>query len=83
TAIEVGTAYLGRPATDVILTAVVYASFQGFAGLVVLSARREAESRAALAAAHAELRATAALLAASSRDAERLRISRDLHDVVG
>ncbi|WP_298458769.1 sensor histidine kinase [uncultured Cellulomonas sp.] len=65
------------------LSTLIYASFQGFAGLVVHSARRESDSRAALAAAHADLRAASTLLAASSRDAERLRISRDLHDVVG
>lgn len=81
--VAIGTATLGRSTTDVVLVALVYASFQAFAGLLVLTARREAESRAALAAAHAELRATSTLLAASSRDTERLRISRDLHDVVG
>ena len=78
-----GTRACGFSTTDVVLSTVIYASFQAFAGLVVLSARREADSRAALAAAHADLRAASTLLAASTRDAERLRISRDLHDVVG
>jgi signal transduction histidine kinase len=82
-AVAVGNASLGLPTTDVVLSTVIYASFQAFSGLVVLSARREADSRAALAAAHADLRAASTLLAASTRDAERLRISRDLHDVVG
>ncbi|GAA2721312.1 sensor histidine kinase [Cellulomonas aerilata] len=82
-AVAVGTALTGRATTDVVLSTVVYASFQAFAALVVLSARREAENRAALAAAHADLRAASTLLATSTRDAERLRISRDLHDVVG
>lgn len=40
-------------------------------------------SRRRLAAAHTELRATSALLEDSSRANERLRIARDLHDVVG
>lgn len=82
-AVAVGTATLGRSTTDVILSTILYAAFQAFGGLVVTSARREAESRAELAAAHADLRAASTLLAASTRDAERLRISRDLHDVVG
>jgi signal transduction histidine kinase len=82
-AVAVGTALGGQRTTDVVLSTVIYASFQGFAALVVLSARREAENRTALAAAHADLRAASTLLAASTRDAERLRISRDLHDVVG
>nr|WP_240897902.1 histidine kinase [Kineococcus vitellinus] len=56
---------------------------QVFAAIVVVAGRRQAEQRAALAAAHAQVRAASALLAASSRDAERLRISRELHDVVG
>ncbi len=82
-AVAVGNALLGHPSADVVLSTVLYAAFQSFAGLVVLSARREADSRAALAAAHADLRAASTLLEASTRDAERLRISRDLHDVVG
>jgi signal transduction histidine kinase len=82
-AVAVGNALLGHPTSDVVLSSVVYAVFQAFATLVVMSGLREAEGRAALAAAHADLRAASALLATSSRDAERLRISRDLHDVVG
>ncbi len=82
-AVAIGAALAGQRTTDVVLSTVIYASFQAFAAMVVLSARREAENRAALAAAHADLRAASTLLAASTRDAERLRISRDLHDVVG
>ncbi|PRX51479.1 signal transduction histidine kinase [Prauserella shujinwangii] len=73
----------GWPASDVIMSAVAYGTFQGFAALVVQSARREAEAHREVAVAHAELHTAAALLEATSRDAERLRISRDLHDVVG
>jgi signal transduction histidine kinase len=60
-----------------------YLGFQLFALLTTLSTRREAEARAALSRQAAELRATQALLAESSRVAERLRISRELHDLLG
>ena len=82
-AVAIGVAMLGFATTDVVLSTVLCATLQAFAALVVLSARQEVESRAALGAAHADLRAASTLLAASTRDAERLRISRDLHDVVG
>jgi two-component system sensor histidine kinase DesK len=51
------------------------------AGMHVLS--RERRSRRSLAVAHAELLATQALLGETVRSNERLRIARDLHDVVG
>lgn len=57
--------------------------FQLFAAGVGLLAQREAAARAALARVHAELLATQALLADSVRNAERLRISRELHDSLG
>ena len=82
-AVAIGAAMLGFTTTDVVVSTVLCATLQAFAALVVLSARQEVESGAALGAAHADLRAASTLLAASSRDAERLRISRDLHDVVG
>ncbi|WP_432494776.1 sensor histidine kinase [Kineococcus gypseus] len=82
-AVVAGTALAHGEAGRAAVVGLVYGAFQVFAVLVVLAGRREAEQRAALAAAHAELRAAAALLATSARDAERLRISRDLHDVVG
>ena len=44
---------------------------------------REQRMRAELAQAHVELRATGILLAESTRTAERLRISRELHDLIG
>ena len=82
-AVLAGTARAGAAADEVVVAGVLYGTFQVFAVLLVLAGRRQAEQRAALAAAHAELRAAAALLAASTREAERLRISRDLHDVLG
>ena len=65
------------------LTTLVYLMFQAFATQVVGTAMREAAGRRALAATNAELSVATTLLSASSRDAERLRIARDLHDVVG
>ena len=59
---------------------IVYCLFAfGVATLAVLEQR----GRAHLAAAHAELLATHALLADTARSAERLRIARDLHDSIG
>ncbi|WP_432483678.1 sensor histidine kinase [Kineococcus esterisolvens] len=82
-AVVAGTARAGGGTDQVVVVGLLYGAFQVFAALVVLAGRREAEQRAALAGAHAELRAASALLASSARDAERLRIARDLHDVVG
>lgn len=71
-------------------TGVAFFAFQIFALLMVVSvrateaARHEADrARAQAEAATAALRAAQAQLAATSRAQERLRIARDLHDVVG
>lgn len=68
---------------DAGLTVLVYGSFQAFAAVIVWAQQREAAARSALAEAHAELHAATTLLATSSRAEERLRIARDLHDLVG
>lgn len=65
------------------ITALVYVLLQSVTVLAVISQRRGQESERQLAQAHTELRATTALLAESTRSIERLRIARDLHDVVG
>lgn len=65
------------------ITALVYVLLQTVTVLAVISQRRGQESERALAQAHTELRATTALLAESTRSTERLRIARDLHDVIG
>ena len=70
---------LGNPFT--VMT--VNASFQLFAGLCVHYATRAERARDALALVNADLLATRALLADSARDAERLRVARELHDVAG
>jgi signal transduction histidine kinase len=61
----------------------LHASLQLFAILVVRYARAAERARDALAATHAELLATRGVLAESARSQERLRLSRELHDVAG
>jgi len=63
--------------------ALLYLVFQLFAYFAVQIAHREASARVALAEANAELKVTSGLLDLSSRTEERLRIARDLHDVLG
>ena len=60
-----------------------YLGFQGFALYTGWVAERESRQRIELARLNAELRSTQELLGESSRLAERARISRDLHDVLG
>jgi signal transduction histidine kinase len=60
-----------------------YLGFQMFAMATASLAYRERLSREELARANAELQATQALLSENIRVAERLRISRDLHDTLG
>ena len=71
------------PMTELLLGVAGFGNLQVFGALVVFAVRSEAEARDELAVAHAELRATAALLELTTREAERLRISRDLHDLAG
>jgi len=63
--------------------AFLHASFQLFAIVASWYAVTAERSRDALAAVNAELLATRSLLAESARDSERLRLSRELHDVAG
>lgn len=60
-----------------------FGGFQLFALATATLASRERLAREELSRAHSELLATRALFAESSRVAERLRISRDLHDTLG
>jgi signal transduction histidine kinase len=60
-----------------------FAGFQMFAVATASLAHGESVARQELARANAELVATRELLAENSRVAERLRISRDLHDTLG
>lgn len=61
----------------------MYAGFQGFAVLIAHYATSAGQARDALARVNADLLATRALLADSARDGERVRVARELHDVVG
>jgi signal transduction histidine kinase len=60
-----------------------FGGFQTFAYVTASLTRRELLARQALTRAHTDLLSTRALLAESSRNEERLRISRDLHDTLG
>ena len=66
-----------------LVSTLMYMSFQGFAALTAWFAHRAEAARDALAVSHADLLATRSLLAETARDSERLRLSRELHDVAG
>jgi len=68
---------------DALAEVIALGGFQGFAAGAVYLARREAEAKQDLAQTNAELCATRALLAETSRVNERTRIARELHDVLG
>lgn len=68
---------------DVAISAGFYGLIQIATVFSVTAVHREQRLRRELARAHVELRAASALLAGSARTAERLRISRDLHDLLG
>ena len=69
----------GSPLTMIIINL----GFQALAGMCVYHALTAERSRDKLALVNADLLATRALLADSARDAERLRVARELHDVAG
>jgi signal transduction histidine kinase len=66
-----------------LVLSVSWLGFQVFAVLMSQAAAREAMARNDLSKLNAELRATQQLLVDSSQVAERMRIARELHDVVG
>ena len=69
--------------SEPVLGLLIGASFQLFAMMTSWYAFTAERSRDQLAAVNADLLATRSLLAESARDSERLRISRELHDVAG
>jgi len=73
----------GAGTSPAILQGGAYLSFMAFAYLMTRAGLREADARAELSRRNAELRATRRLLAEHERVGERLRISRDLHDLLG
>jgi signal transduction histidine kinase len=70
-------------ADEAFFTMLEMLGFQAFAAIAVAIADREHAARRSLARANAELHATRALLAEGSRADERMRIARELHDVMG
>jgi signal transduction histidine kinase len=66
-----------------VLQAMTYVGYSSFAMVIGLVARQQAEAREEQRRLNSELRATRALLAESSRMSERVRISRELHDLLG
>jgi signal transduction histidine kinase len=66
-----------------VIYALVYFSFSLFSLFSMHVAHSEMEARQELAEANAELRMTTELLEINSRTSERLRIARDLHDLLG
>jgi len=69
--------------SQALLSVLAYSSFQAFASLVIRNMRLAEQMADALRATNAELMTTRLLLAESVRDTERLRLSRELHDVAG
>ena len=61
----------------------LYFGFSALMFITSMVANQQAEEREELRRLNSELRATRALLAESTRIAERMRIARDLHDLVG
>lgn len=74
---------LGYAWLDAFLQSSLYLGFAGFTYITSLVATQQAQAREEQRRLNSELRATRTLLADSSRLAERLRISRELHDLVG
>lgn len=68
---------------EALLQCGLFLGCSSFIFMMSLTARQQAAAREALRKVNSELRATQTLLAESERVAERLRISRELHDLVG
>lgn len=78
--------FLARPSfstLDAVLQVGLYLSLSTLTFMTSYVARRQTEAREELRVVNSELRATQLLLAEGERAGERLRISRELHDVVG
>jgi signal transduction histidine kinase len=86
---QVGVVALGQAAvagvalSEVVTTTAMFGGFQLFGALMAITALRETRTRAQLSQVNEELRTAQALLRGSAQVGERLRISRELHDLVG
>lgn len=69
--------------TRALFSTLLYASFQAFAWLTAYFAFSATRANGELATVNAHLLATRSLLAEGIRNGERLRLSRELHDVAG
>jgi signal transduction histidine kinase len=69
--------------TDFLVESILWLAFEMFALLSSQIAADERRAREELEFSHNQLAATQHMLAATSRQDERLRISRDIHDVMG
>ncbi|GAA4693584.1 Signal transduction histidine kinase [Promicromonospora umidemergens] len=76
-------AFSPRDPLDALITLGFYLLIQVASMLSSAALIREQRLRRELSQAHIDLRAASALLSESARTAERLRISRDLHDLIG
>jgi signal transduction histidine kinase len=82
--VQSGVVAVSNPKQDgSLLVMLGYIAFQLFAFFSVRIAIREERARQQLAETNAELRVATELLEMNSRTAERLRIARDLHDLLG
>ncbi len=68
---------------EALLQAMLFVGYSSFTFITALVARHQANAREEQRRLNSELRATRALLAESTRLSERMRISRDLHDLLG
>ena len=68
---------------EAVMQSLLYAGFSGFVYANSFFARQQAQAREEQRRLNSELRATRALLAESVRANERVRISRELHDLLG
>jgi len=76
-------AYWALAPRSLVVYVLAYASFQVFAAMVTRSAAHAEGMSERLRAINADLLATRELLTAGTRDAERLRVARELHDIAG
>lgn len=84
TVVAAAAAYLNSGAiAQGLLNALLYVLLQVGVVLSVQTYLRELTTRRKLAEAHTDLRAATALLAQATRSDERLRIARELHDLIG
>lgn len=76
-------AYWTLSPRSLVVYVLAYSSFQVFAAMVMRTAAHAEAMSERLRASNADLLATRELLTAGTRDAERLRVARELHDIAG